>query len=324
MKEIVLCDCAPKPCSTKHPTATCNAKLAVCSMRLVPPCCTARDRCQVCHSQEQHFRNLERHAIMLPRHCSDSQDYGWSARRMRSWRTSINQDTVVWLGPREPHQIRAHFDAFFKRTVETTGDSFLVSADQDLQKCMSDMATVQGNYRRSGQDLDLKACLTPLAYRRFECYQKEFRAKGDRRCYISDISQNMSQMNRSGEVLPAMRCSSLFYSFTKDRLLLPKDILRSQGWPAEDHKVYGPCLPFSRSSLSQHEERILMGNGMHLAQVGMVFLYIVSNIMKREVAKDLWPITYPTPPAGDALESDRVGLLVQFSANMELHSCPDS
>ena len=47
-----------------------------------------------------------------------------------------------------------------------------------------------------------------------------------------------------------------------------------------------------------------MGNGMHLAQVGMVFLYIVSNIMKREVAKYLWPITYPTPPAGDALESD--------------------
>jgi hypothetical protein len=201
---------------------------------------------------------------------------------------------MLWLGPRTPLDVQAHFNSFFLRTVETTGDIFLVSSTAELEMAMDEMAKAQGNYRRTDEAVDLRTSLTPCGHKRWAGFQQDFKLKGSP-WYIGDISQNSEKRKRSGQILPAICTTSVFYSFSKDRLFLPKDVMRSQGWPAPDGAVYGSCLPFDRSSLKLSEERALMGNGMHLAQVGMFFLYIVSHTMKREVALTLWPMPIPLP-----------------------------
>ena len=36
-----------------------------------------------------------------------------------------------------------------------------------------------------------------------------------------------------------------------------------------------------------------MGNSMHLAQVGLVFLYIITHVLRRETVVSMWPTPFP-------------------------------
>ena len=71
-------------------------------------------------------------------------------------------------------------------------------------------------------------------------------------------------------------------------------MLTAHGWPLSPDSGFADLLPFERSKIPAAHERLLMGNSMHLAQVGAVFLYISSHILRREDALRLCPIPRTT------------------------------
>ena len=60
-----------------------------------------------------------------------SQDSGWPARRRRSWRTAVNLDTLVWLGPRDASDIQRHFESVYRQSMQTDGDIFLHISEEE-------------------------------------------------------------------------------------------------------------------------------------------------------------------------------------------------
>lgn len=158
---------------------------------------------------------------------------------------------------------------------------------------MATLARSQGNFARPGGKLHPRACMTALAYRRFEEFAEEFRkvvgVDGDTsKCFVADVSQHLSQRRRVGSIFPAV-CTSSPFSFSKHRFLTPADILFAHGWPLEESKFHS-ALRFSRSTLSLPEERQLMGNNKHLAHIGSVFLYMMSFSLRRETILSMWPL----------------------------------
>eukprot|EP00959_Pyramimonas_sp_CCMP1952_P289023 6044724-Pyramimonas_sp.AAC.1 len=47
------------------------------------------------------------------------------ARRKRTWRTRVNQDAMIWLGPRSPADIQKQFDALFRVSKEMAADGLM-------------------------------------------------------------------------------------------------------------------------------------------------------------------------------------------------------
>ena len=72
--------------------------------------------------------------------------------------------------------------------------------------------------------------------------------------------------------------------------------MASQGWPSNECPEYGDLLPFKHKTLSINGQRLLMGNGMHLSQVGSVMACLLSNLMTKSDALALWPIPRPIIP----------------------------
>ena len=85
--------------------------------------------------------------------------------------------------------------------------------------------------------------------------------------------------------------------------------MASQGWPSSNCPEYGDLLPFERDKevQSEHNQRILMGNGMHLSQVGSVMSYLMSFLMTKSDALDLWPIPKPIVPQLPEKNGDDLG-----------------
>jgi site-specific DNA-cytosine methylase len=222
-------------------------------------------------------------------------DMGWPSRRRRSWQTAFNEETMIWLGPRKPWEIQQHFMHFFRHTVELDGDVLLLSSEEEHMSYKQELAKKQGNFARLGEDLSPSACMTPVAFNRFKVYESYHKQRLSQTAYIADISQTVdATRKRVGEILPAACTSSAFYSFTAQRFFTPADLKISQGWPLESSSLYGDLVR-SKAGISSHAQKKAMGNGMHLAQVGAVFLYICSFTMRRETAIRMLPI--PTAPS---------------------------
>jgi hypothetical protein len=257
------------------------------------------------------------------------QDMGWPSRRRRLWRTALNQDTMIWLGPRKREEIQQHFLHFFRHTVELDGDALLVASDVEHMAYKSELAKKQGNFARSGEDLSPSACMTPVAFERFKVYDGMHKARKLQTGYIADISQTVdASRKRVGEILPAACTSSFFYSYTAKRFVTPADLKISQGWPLHSSSLYGD-LVCSRDDISSHAQKKAMGNGMHLAHVGAVFLYICSFTMRRETAMRMVPIlAVPGPEVRplteEARTSDMEGVEEEESEEEEEEDCqPD-
>ena len=185
--------------------------------------------------------------------------------------------------------------------METDADVFLVSAEEAHREFLQEIAKKQGNYVRSASEVpEVQKCVSAGTFERWKVFEKEYKARvaenGGPVTYVADISQNKEFRARRGSVLPAATTSSDFYSFSAQRFFLPEDLRASQGWPSNECPEYGDLLPFEHKALSTNEQRLLMGNGMHLSQVGSIMTYLMSNLMTKSDALALWPIPRPIIP----------------------------
>ena len=158
----------------------------------------------------------------------NSTDYGWPARRRRSWRTALNMDTMIWLGPRTHNDIMKHFNHFLRTSLELDADCFLVTPEEERRQQMEELAKAQGNYPQTGKPLEMKQCLSRSSHALWKKAGEKFKAMADMHafedphltemispeCFVADFSQDIEKRDRSGSVLPALQRSSQMYSYT--------------------------------------------------------------------------------------------------------------
>ena len=156
----------------------------------------------------------------------NSTDYGWPARRRRSWRTALNMDTMIWMGPRSHNDIMKHFNHFLRRSLELSADCFLVTPEAERTKHMEELARAQGNYAQSGRPLEMKQCLSRSSHALWKKAEDKYTQMTNMLamldpnvvpdCFVADFSQDIDKRDRSGSVLPALQRSSHIYSYTSN------------------------------------------------------------------------------------------------------------
>ena len=97
--------------------------------------------------------------------------------------------------------------------------------------------------------------------------------------FVSDLSQNPSQRPKVSSTFPAHCRSSMFYSHSRGRLFAPAELALAQGWPRQER--YQRLFPYDRSQLHYREQNVLLGNGMHVATVAALVLYLTSHTVRR-------------------------------------------
>lgn len=206
------------------------------------------------------------------------------ARRRRSWRTALNPNTMIWVGPREPQQIMKHYLHYFQNMVEMNVDSFLVATDEEHDRHTAELAKLQRNFARGGKMLTPRACMTKATYQRLLAYEKVYAARPPHEPtgFVVDLSQNLT-MARCGSILLAATTSSSFFSISRRRFFTTTDLQCSQGRPDPQCDLHGELLTFSRADSRGARDRSLFGNGVHLVRAGLVSLYISCFSHRREI-----------------------------------------
>ena len=198
----------------------------------------------------------------------------------------------------EPDTIQKHFDIFFDCTTELDGDIFLASTDADAQEereMRRKLAATQGVYMRDGSSPSVLHRLSPCEQRHFKQYQGAFDSVKPGEPFISHLSQNLDARRRCGRTLRAQCTSSLHYSYSQDRLFSARAARRAHGWPVQGskaHDLYGECLPHDLESagISLSRQQLLLGQGMHLGEVGAGFLHVMSHVLRRDVVMAMMPV----------------------------------
>jgi hypothetical protein len=179
-----------------------------------------------------------------------------------------------------------------------TVDDLVVSTDSEHAEFMALLSKKHGNFARDVMALTMQSCLTTVEMNRFRAYEREAAKAPPGTAFVSDISQNIEYRRRVGPILPTLCQSSLFYSYTKQRFLTPTDMMLSQGWHLPSDKLYGDLAPDGHQLATIRTAKKVFGQGMHLAQVGALFLFLSSYTMRREDAIALVPL-HPALSSGD-------------------------
>ena len=100
--------------------------------------------------------------------------------------------------------------------------------------------------------------------------------------FIVNLAQNYASMRRLSEVAPTLLTkTTLLWDMQKDRLLVPAEYLLIMGIPFYKEgrmQHHRSCVELAllRGQLSANTLRFFCGNGMHLASVGNVLLFMLS------------------------------------------------
>ena len=167
-------------------------------------------------------------------------------------------------------------------TLEVTGSVFLQSSADDQVKFLQDMADARGiPPRADGRPHLCKMVMDVADKGRMEAFRQELVGKGrSARCdEFADIAQTVKFGNVS-HCIPTIIRNSKVYSFSADRLLLPVELMGVQGLPAllSDSRwlgVVGKSLRDLPKDYAMREACQLLGNGMHLSQVGAAVIMCI-------------------------------------------------
>lgn len=228
-----------------------------------------------------------------------SPDLGWPARRCRFWCVSINQQSLVWIGPTEKDVTR-HFLRYFGATVELDGDVFcgLDNPSVHAQAVMT-MARHRGVYLSSETEALQQDWTRYLPYGQMTVHAA-CRAMAERGSKVglsgaltADLSQSVDRL-RCGPWLCTLARSTLMCSVSRNHLFSPDELDFSMGWPTILN-VHNECyarrlgLITTFRGVTAAERRSLAGNGHALPQFMSWFLYISSHCVRRCYVEQLRP-----------------------------------
>ena len=227
---------------------------------------------------------------------------GYPVQRDRMFCACLNLQTTRWVGPMEPDDVQANFDAVFAKECAISGDVFFVVPSEERANHDVAMANGQGNYPSPEQVqafTDQEALDLCLPQYNRSCGEKYGALRDERQSlsgvFLCDLEQNPDERALCGAVWPTLLTKSNIACFTRDdrvQFALPIEHMGAQGM----HVVSCPQFGISVSPMRKHIERFsprvikeFAGRGMHLGALSAWMLFVLGNTMRIR-------FEYPCPP----------------------------
>lgn len=244
------------------------------------------------------------------------QDLGWPIRRSRFYSACINQETIVWLGPRSSDAVLQDFIQIFGHLVVMEADEFLkVGEEEEHDKIIKDYASRRGLYADLAKlkSLPRESIFSPGQARHYKEYKdlmRQGRFVGVRGSFVCDLAQDPSERPRAGAWLPSLVKSSLMYSMSKDKFFTNAQLDFSMGFPVHPQMsaCYRECLGFNVHHLEKHAYQKLIGNGMHCCAIFCWWMYVFNNSVRRTDVERWAPgllVSVPAPSMTDNNETSQ-------------------
>ncbi len=187
----------------------------------------------------------------------------------------------------------ASFAALFARTPTLVGDAYF-QAPQRVRDSFARGLARQRQYSErapGGSAWRVSEVLSPSLREMVRAYNTNKTAWPGRRCSIVDLSQNVARLGPGGPraMMPALCRNSLMFHLESQQLLMPCQRFAVMGfpvvklWPEGTRPTLPPaffCFRWDIPTMLRRLERrpsqvmSLTGNGMHLSQIGLVFLFL--------------------------------------------------
>ena len=220
------------------------------------------------------------------------EDLGWPVRRRRKFMSAIDLSQYIWVGPQTQAAIAAEFGKLFFKPLRVQGDVFLApdSAEEiGLRQALAKNRGLQLS-QYDAENIDVKLLMPPgerSEFLKYEAEAKRFLKDPANRSCIADISQTFTARQRMSALIPTLMSSTKLFSFSAGRWVTQTDLECSLGHPpprSEAHNRYRPVLAHGPlQELSDSARQCLSGNAMHLAAITTWQVYVLSNIIKKDV-----------------------------------------
>ena len=208
---------------------------------------------------------------------------------MRNLTFAMNKATMVWMGP-AAEEVQADFERFFKRSVECTGDVFLVASRDEVRDYQLAMAQMRGKIlskeAREQAPLSQTCQYTGAQIARLQEYEanRPNPGFGGRGTWFADIDQHYKRGSSTpGTSVPCQLTHSTVHAWAADRAMLPMELFLAHGfnvYPGATENSRECCINGFLRQLSRKQQQELLGNGWHLPTVAMWTMYCLAHVAK--------------------------------------------
>lgn len=227
---------------------------------------------------------------------------GWPTRRTRMFCALLNRKTIQWVGPDD---YRSAFKSKFYKMVQMSGDALLTSEPEALVTKYRAMAKQQGHCASPDNPSlfdelptdKLVDMILANGYRRIYDEhinaREQFQSPGGK--YMGDLHHHV-HMGSPGPDFPSQVTHGLVASMPDERsgsrfrIALGTDHLTANGFHL--HAATTTDFPVSKmkrifDQITDTQQKVLSGNGMHIACVAAWLMFILSNIVRVDPSRPL-------------------------------------
>ena len=210
--------------------------------------------------------------------CFSPVDLGVPASRPHRYTLAIKRSCFKL---RNPFDLNGFGAAFFRRCV-VSGHKYLQASPEIIERYIAHLARNKHlpPHQANGQPWSMRELLAEGTHQRLIGYEKPLGSRLAR--YIVNVCQNFSWCQRLSEICPTLLTrTSRLWDMQAGRLFVPEEHLAIMGVPifAEGRKDVDR-FSVELLALSQQtgpdDIQLVAGNGMHMAAVGHVLVYLLS------------------------------------------------
>ena len=251
---------------------------------------------------EQQARRLEHAYHFVTVKCSPT-DLGHPVRRSRTYTAGLRKSGWVWCGPTSPQEVQQQFMLLFASMPQVSGNIYFQAGLDEVRAWIEHRASERHfSLPPKWPDMPmgqlLAGLMSPSALFRKKAYEKLWRGNGQGE-YLADIDHNPGFGPTPGRYMPALDTHPSVFSFQKQRLALPLELLSAQGldaYPAlSHHRCRSPVIEsMCRLGLKDREIKSLLGNAMHVPTMACWLIFILMNAARRPTEHPERPLRQTT------------------------------
>ena len=215
--------------------------------------------------------------------------------RQRVHLFGYNKQTSVWLGPSDDDKVQADFDRRFQRTVEMTGDAFMMLPQSTRRLHLQRLAAVQGHCNPDIDALTAQGAhallMTVLPFCQFRAWEGYINtpacqaAWSEGKAFICDVEQTPSGCSSAGPDWPSQLTHGRFIASFPDgsvKIAHPLEHLQAMGWNTCSNEAPKTSLLPLLMPLSEGKLQKMCGNSMSLPVEAAWMLYCLAHLHPRD------------------------------------------
>ena len=159
---------------------------------------------------------------------------GHPMRRERNFSAGLNRNKYVWVGPESHDEVQRQFDEFFGRTLEVTGDVYMVAPDDEVESYVMELAAkrklpLPPQWATAPMKEYLHLIVDRTNVQHFRVYDQLVGERGSiAGAHSADLEQS-PDFYGSGPHMPPLNTHSVIFDWKKQRLATPMELVQAMG-----------------------------------------------------------------------------------------------